>query len=349
MSIAPRDWDEIRSKITNPVIGAIGEPDDNGATENLGTPTAKLNAILGITPKVVCKGYMGTVFTLSRSDKYYKDIVTEITEDSISVGNDLYINVIPVPLGTWKMRIGVNGMTINTSINVEEIGKVYTFSYSSYKTIAEFSVPGTYSVKIPDDVSKIYLDAAGAGGGGGYYDYSSAKGKGGGGGAAVVNKKYTVTPGSTISVTVGTKGDGAESKVEGNQFVYIDGTDGTATVVGNLITLPGGQSGDNGGTKGGTGGGNGGAMGLYDAKGGNGQSGALGRGGDGGPAKSGYKQPGGGGGSYGSGGDAGNAFPETDGNDGSKGGGGGAAGPRKKSGDGGHGYVRFKYGIQVNA
>lgn len=349
MSMAPKDWDEIKSKIVAPVIGAVGEPDDNGATENLGTPTAKLNAVLGITPKVVCKGYMGTVFTLSRSDKYYKDIVTEITEDSISVGNDLYINVIPVPLGSWKIKIDVNGSTIKTSVNVEEIGKVYKFSYSSYKTIAEFSTPGTYSAKIPDDVSEIYLDAAGAGAGGGYYNYSSSGGKGGGGGAAVANQKYTVTPGSTISVTVGKKGTGAESKVENNQSVYVDGTDGTATVVGNLITLPGGLAGNNGGTKGGTGGGNGGAMGAYSVRGGNGGTGVLGRGGYGGAAKAGYQQPGGGGGSYGSGGDAGDASPATDGKNGSKGGGGGAAGPGKKSGDGGDGYVRIKYGIQVNA
>ena len=79
MSMAPKDWDEIKSKIVAPVIGAIGEPDDNGATENLGTPAPKQNAILGLTPKEVCNGYMATHFTLSRSDKYYKDIVTEIT------------------------------------------------------------------------------------------------------------------------------------------------------------------------------------------------------------------------------------------------------------------------------
>lgn len=349
MSMAPKDWDEIRSKIVTPVIGAIGEADDNGATENLGTPTAKLNAIIGITPKVVCKGYMGTVFTLSRSDKYYKDIVTEITEDSVSVGNDLYINVIPVPLGNWNIKIDVNGMTIHTSINVAEIGEVYTFSYSSYKTIAEFSTPGTYTVTIPDDVSEIYLDAAGAGGGAGYYDYSSSGAKGGGGGAAVANKKYTVTPGSTISVTVGEKGTGAESKVENQQNVYVDGTDGTATVVGDLITLPGGLAGNNGGTKGGTGGGNGGAMGAYSVRGGNGQTGVLGRGGYGGKSESGYQEPGGGGGSYGNGGDAGQARDATDGKNGNKGGGGGAAGPGKKSGDGGNGYVRIKHGIQVNA
>ncbi len=235
MSMAPKDWYEIKNQIAAPVIGAIGEADDNGATENLGTPTAKLNAILGITPKVVCKGYMGTVFTLSRSDKYYKDIVTEITEDSISVGDDLYINVIPVPLGNWSIKIEVNGAEIYASVNVTEIGEVYTFSYSSYKTIAQFSSSGTYAVTIPDDVSEIYLDAAGAGGGGEYIGSPSNEGVGGGGG------------------------------------------------------------------------------------------------------------------SYGNGGDAGQTYNATDGKNGSKGGGGGAAGRGKKGGDGGHGYVRIKYGIQVNA
>lgn len=347
MSMAPKDWDEIKSKIVAPVIGAIGEPDDNGATENLGTPAAKLNAILGVTPKVVCKGYMGTVFTLSRSDKYYKDIVTEITEDSISVGKGLYINVIPVPLGSWKIKIEVNGAAINTSINVVEIGKVYTFSYSSFKTIAEFSVPGTYSVRIPDDVNQIYLDAAGAGGGGSVVDIAKGDGKGGGGGDAVANKIYTVTPGSTIKITVGAKGIG--TKIKENEVATIDGTDGTATVVGDLITLSGGISGDNGGTGGGPGGGDGGSKSSYGVKGENGERGVLGAGGVGGAAKSGYQQPGGGGGSYGHGGSAGDAYPPTDGRDGIKGGGGGASGRSKKGGDGGDGYVRIKYGIQVNA
>lgn len=348
MSMAPKDWDEIRSKIVAPVIGAIGEADDNGATENLGTPTAKLNAIIGITPKVVCKGYMGTVFTLSRSDKYYKDIVTEITVDSVSVGDDLYINVIPVPLGNWNIKIDVNGMTIYASVNVTELGKVYTFSYSSYKTIAEFSSPGTYTVDIPDDVSEIYLDAAGAGGGG--LTSKSDYGRGGGGGAAVANKKYTVTPGSTIQVTVGKGGTGEYIKQTSATEIntITEAKDGTATVVGNLVTLPGGKSGKNGGVAGGTGGGNGGQCSA-------GAPGIIGKGGPAG-AVSGYTSVGGGGGSYGDGGKGGSPYPRGNGSSGTKGGGGGAAPstannvyPSITAGSGGNGYIRIKHGIQVNA
>ena len=56
-------------------------------------------------------------------------------------------------------------------------GTGMTLMYKSFPTEMESSV---ISVTI-DDVSEIYLDAAGAGGGGGYYDHSSTKGKGGGG------------------------------------------------------------------------------------------------------------------------------------------------------------------------
>lgn len=82
-----------------------------------------------------------------------------------------------------------------------------------------FTSNGTFTV--PAGVTKILVTAFGAGGSG--YSY-----RGGQGGDFVVRKAFMVTPGDSISITVG----------KGNL-----NNDGGATVIGNLITLAGGVKG----------------------------------------------------------------------------------------------------------
>lgn len=206
-----------------------------------------------------------------------------------------------------------------------------------------FTKSGTFTV--PDSVTNIRVTAA-AGGGGGCYNYY-----GGGGGACIVNQYFDVTPGEVIEITVGKGGAGGSRGDSG----VIDPIAGSPTVVGNLITLPGGGVSDGnssaydvGGVGGSPGGGNGGAS--FCA----GEDGAVGKGGES-PASAEYTSGGGGGGSYGNGGDGGHDADPYDasacpGKNGIYGGGGGAGWYRdyrnySNGGNGGDGIVIISWGV----
>lgn len=211
------------------------------------------------------------------------------------------------------------------------------------------------SFVVPDGVTEVRITAA-AGGGGGGGDWYYTAGSGGGGGECVVKKSFSVTPGATIPITIGKGGEGA---------IYAEaGTRGGNTVVGNLLTLNGGNGGLSGlqtdsgiagtvegGAAGGTGGGKGGD-GCSNGYGKDGEPGAVGLGGKGGygKIKTGTKDNpgggGGGGGSYGAGGDAGDSEGAAP-NPGSFGGGGGGLSAHSESergAKGGDGIVIIEWG-----
>lgn len=97
----------------------------------------------------------------------------------------------------------------------------------------EFTTPGSHTFTVPNFVSVISITACAGGGGG-----SRLGGFGGGGGEAVVNYLANVTGGETISITVGAGGVGAVNRPTS------DATNGSNTVIGSILTLLGGQSGD---------------------------------------------------------------------------------------------------------
>lgn len=84
-----------------------------------------------------------------------------------------------------------------------------------------FTSDGTFTV--PAGVTKILVTAFGAGGGG----YTNI---GGGGGEKIIKKAYSVTPGTVISIKIGVGGT--------------NGVAGGSTVIGSLVTVAGGISGD---------------------------------------------------------------------------------------------------------
>lgn len=109
--------------------------------------------------------------------------------------------------------------------------------------IFEYSSRGTFSLAVPSWATIAIITACGGGGGGGNGgsdDYGFYNGGGGSGGTAIINKIYSVTGGSTISITVGGGGP--------------VGRNGESTIIGNLVTLVGGKSGGNGSTAQGKGG-----------------------------------------------------------------------------------------------
>ncbi len=210
--------------------------------------------------------------------------------------------------------------------------------------VIEFSTPGTYTAQIPEGVKSIYVTACGGGGAGSAAKGSASCGGGGGSGGAAIQRIFTVTPLSTINITVGSGGAGTNTVVSSDAFA----ANGNATVVGTLVTLAGGRGGGvrSGGASAGEGSGAGGSGKEYNSSSSStyGSNGLFGKGG----AKSEYS--GGGGGSIGNGGDG--ASYGADGGNGTKGGGGGggyksggSSAVSSKGGNGGDGYVKIEWGL----
>ena len=114
-----------------------------------------------------------------------------------------------------------------------------------------FDSDGTFTV--PEDVTTIYVTAIGAGGGGGggkggTNSGVTKAGDGGGGGNsgnACLRKKFAVTSGSKIAITIGKGGRGGSAGVAYGAAAG-DGDAGGSTVVGSLITCAGGTAGTGG-------------------------------------------------------------------------------------------------------
>lgn len=112
----------------------------------------------------------------------------------------------------------------------------------------KFTSNGTFTV--PVGVSTIYVSGCAAGGGGGAGGGNSSDnsliGSGGGGGGAgqpIIRSAYSVTPGDSISITIG-GGGSAGAGVSGASGGA--GGNGGNTVIGSLVTLTGGSGGAGG-------------------------------------------------------------------------------------------------------
>lgn len=334
----------IHENVTN-IMELIGTPFD---TANMDTIFARLNLI---PARIVLKGLAGTKFTINRTDEYMPEKVVTLTTQMEKIGA-YYYTKIPVEQGSYKVNVEKDGGSTTGSVSVNAIGKDFILPYTLVVESRRFTSSGTYNV--PTGVTEIFVTACGGGGGGGNgsdmltgYISAGGGGGGGGGGAAIQKQRYTVTPGQTISITVGRGGTA--------------GNAGTSTVIGSLITLAGGSAGfstvdskqeGKGGISGGSGGGAGGDGGegngtYFGSKGKNGTNG-ISPGGMAGTASVntggsviGGGPGGGGGGSLGLGGnggkggdspsigtqtDGGNGSPGTQGGGGGGGGGAGATG-----------------------
>ena len=210
--------------------------------------------------------------------------------------------------------------------------------------VTEYATQGTYQFRVPKNVHSIKVTACGGGGAGSAAKGSASCGGGGGSGGAAIQRIFTVTPLSTINITVGSGGAGTNTVVSSDAFA----ANGNATVVGTLVTLAGGRGGGvrSGGASAGEGSGAGGSGKEYNSSSSStyGSNGLFGKGG----AKSEYS--GGGGGSIGNGGDG--ASYGADGGNGTKGGGGGggyksggSSAVSSKGGNGGDGYVKIEWGL----
>ena len=209
-----------------------------------------------------------------------------------------------------------------------------------------FTSDGTFTV--PASVHKIFVTACGGGAGGsGAGGYGQGTGAGGNGGACIIREPFSVTPGQTIGITIGIGGAGGSSGT--SSYAGKPGKAGTATIIGSLVTLPGGDAGDGSYVPGlnvNVGAGRGGTGKFSDSSlfSKDGDKGVRGAGGLGTTYTS-SSVGGGGGGSYGNGGSgACGASPATKPGYGGGGGGGNAYSYSKTiSSDGGNGIVIIEW------
>lgn len=175
---------------------------------------------------------------------------------------------------------------------------------------------------VPTGVTSISAVCVGAGGGGGGSEESDETGGGGGGGGLSYVNSIPVTPGETLTITVGSGGGGGgvggNGSAGGSSSIFRGLTD--------LVSANGGSGGQNRG-----GGGGGGTVGL-------GTGGAGGSGGSGSDRDNNNAGGGGGAGGYsgngGSGGDHNNTSNATSGSGGGGGGGGGGTNNSTRGGGG---------------
>lgn len=385
----------------NNIFSRVGATTDTGGTTTAGTVMAKENAILAevnkirdnmdvtkeiygrirtdlnstigteftksldtlLSAKILCRGTVGTIFTIKHSLGLYRDIVITLTESSKINSSDLYYEIVPVPLGSYSISIDVAGTIMNATVNATAVGVTYSFNYSSYKLVQSFSSNGSFTV--PAGVSKVYVTASGGGKGGtggtggqGTYTgspkgggFGGSGGIGGSDGVLVAKKELTVTPGQVIPVTIGLGGAGGSGGIggydRGDSAPYGEAggysVSGGATTFGSLLTVAGGTA-TSSSNSGGTGGQGSLNSSGYAGTSGNGRGGAGGTGGYGSGTNS----------TSGGTGEAG-----TSGSRGQGGGGGGGGGGclddwrRSRGGDGGtggtggNGYLEVYTGISI--
>lgn len=265
------------------------------------------------------------------------------SEESLQAGTDTFWKVLEK---STKVSSQLADYDLPSKIGEETDGEPFSTVFGKLNRIIKlqlkdgeeiFRESGTFTV--PEGVTEITVIACGGGGGGGTIVNSSTSS--GGGGASCVKKTVGVTAGQKIQITVGKGGAGGTSTTR-------HGAAGTSTVVGSIVTCPGGGGGldgRDGGTSGGAGGGKGGD-GIFEGRGQNGENGLFGTGGAGSFYQQYNRGNGGGGGSYGNGGAATSTAGE-DGKDGGYGAGGGASvtkGSLGSGGKGGDGIVIIRWG-----
>lgn len=121
--------------------------------------------------------------------------------------------------------------TINSNL-AKPLDKLINEILGGYQLFTENGI-----FTVPDGVNKVNISACGGGGGGGGMNHASGQ-LGGGGGYSqfILDKTIDVSPGSIIDITIGSGGNGASYYNEG-------GSKGGSTVIGDILTLAGGNGG----------------------------------------------------------------------------------------------------------
>ncbi|HAV8111005.1 TPA: phage tail protein [Escherichia coli] len=133
-----------------------------------------------------------------------------------------------------------------TNLSGKDVAGLLTYLGLHETGFATLTTSGKFTV--PAGVTELCISAVAGGGGGGSGgggDSSFFGGGGGSGGAgeSIVKRKFAVTPGTVINITIGSGGAGSIASTATGSAP----TAGGNTVIGSLITLHGGQPGINAG------------------------------------------------------------------------------------------------------
>ena len=151
------------------------------------------------------------VSTLETSNTSIKSSVTSLTSNV----STLTSNVSSLSSDVSTLSTKVNNMVSGPSAKT-------TYFYTS----------GTYTV--PAGVTTVYVSGCGGGAGGSHF-------YGGGGGESVIRKAISVTPGQSITVTIGSGGAGKPTSA-GTISSFYSGTNGGNTSFGSYLKLSGGYA-----------------------------------------------------------------------------------------------------------
>jgi hypothetical protein len=180
---------------------------------------------------------------------------------------------------------GGGGAGTATYIGSAGASGVVIINYS-IETVEVFSKPGSTTWTAPANVSSVEVLVVAGGGGASGADYATGGG-GGGAGGVLYNSAYTVTPGNSYSVVVGTGGASVTGTTAGNS--------GGNSTFDTITATGGGRGAGYSGNAAGTGGSGGGGTWTQNA----GAAGTAGQGFAGGAATDGNRTGGGGGGAGG--------------------------------------------------
>ena len=150
------------------------------------------------------------------------------------------------PLWGRALISAVMGFSLLATVSELKAQGTQSFIPSSIK---EFKTAGQTTFLVPNNVTKILAELWGAGGGGGSVSSSSTLDAGGDGGVGAYScKVLTVTPGTTLVISLGTGGSGALSSTNsgfggGNSSITIQNSS-------TILTAGGGHGGSFNGTDG---------------------------------------------------------------------------------------------------
>lgn len=193
------------------------EPDGSGNLRLV--PEAKWGRGLPLPLPVPTSGDGGKVIALN-SGRTAFEYVTGGSGGGVTIHNDL----------TSRDAAGAHPISAITDL-ADELEKAMSASVM-------YTSPGSYATTVPDWANVMYVTGCGGGGGG-----NASHGLGGGGAMSAVKTRITVTPGETLSITVGTGGAGATSYASSPSAA--PGGNGNNTVISGKLTLYGGYGGGN--------------------------------------------------------------------------------------------------------
>lgn len=188
----------------------------------------------------------------------YADVASEARAqvDLIyKLDREVTVNEVDLGGGSKEKQIAINVYKTGASDTLFTLNYTLSAAGSGAAAVSHgkqrFTSSGTYTV--PEGVTTVWLTMCGGGGAGGVvyiYGSSCCYGAGGGGGSAILDEPVTVTPGESISITVGTGGTtgaGGASSFGAYKTCAGGGLGGTAsTSIGGAAGGAGGQKGANG-------------------------------------------------------------------------------------------------------